>query len=366
MRNPWMISLAGVALATSTAGAAPLDSDQISDTAEKVVLSVVNVATTKQVDSDFGPFGNEQPQSALGSGVIVTEKGRILTNAHVVNGADSIEVTLSDGDTYDAKVVGIDKMSDLAVLQLQGDVPSLPAIDWGKSSKLRLGQVVLAIGDPFGVGQAVTMGIVSAKGRAGLGIEDYEDFIQTDAAINPGNSGGALVDLDGNLVGINTAIASQSGGYDGIGFAIPSDMAQPIMDMLVKDGKVSRGYIGVTLAPLTPDWKKEHEVTVKKGVGVDGLLDDGPAAKAGLEVGDVITAIDDAAITDLAHLRNTIAMKGGDAKLELTVMRGKDKVTLEMRTKLMPDDGLKPDPTPKKAKPAKAEKPAKKKHEKAK
>jgi Do/DeqQ family serine protease len=372
-------ALAAFALAsaslTATAVAEPLDEDAISVAAEKVVGSVVNISSTREVDLDLGPFASDplfndpkspwyvspdqrsQSQKSLGSGVIVTAQGRILTNAHVVDGADTIEVTLSDGTTYDAKVVGVDKMSDLAVVQLQGDVPTLPAIKVGSSSALRLGQMVLAIGDPFGVGQAVTMGIVSAKGRAGLGIEEYEDFIQTDAAINPGNSGGALVDLDGELVGINTAIASHSGGYEGIGFAIPTDMAIPIMDMLVKDGKVARGYIGVQLSPLTPEWTKAHAVSVKRGAGIESVLPDGPAAKAGLASGDVIIGLDGTDIHDVAHLRAALAAKGADKKIELTIMRGKDKKVIEAKTGLLPDDPA--SVVPAKAKPAKA-KPAKK------
>ena len=179
--------------------------------------------------------------------MIVTAQGRILTNAHVVNGADDIKVTLQDGTEYDAKVIGIDPKADLAVHPAPGQVPGAEAARVRRLVALRLGEVVLAVGDPFGVGKSVTMGIVSAKGRGGMGIEEYEDFIQTDAAINPGNSGGALVNLRGELVGINTAIASKSGGYAGIGFAIPTNMARPIMDMLVKDGKVSRGYLGVSI-----------------------------------------------------------------------------------------------------------------------
>jgi S1-C subfamily serine protease len=336
---PGLVALA-VASTPATSHAAPLDDEAISLAAEKVIGSVVNISSTRAVEVDFGPFAQSQSgsQKQLGSGVIVTAKGRILTNAHVVNGADSIEVTLSDGTIYDAKVVGVDKLSDLAVVQLEGDVPALPPITFGSSSKLRLGQVVIAVGDSLGVGQAVTMGIVSAKGRAGLGIEEYEDFIQTDAAINPGNSGGALVNLDGELIGINTAIASRSGGSDGIGFAIPSDMAAPIMKMLVEDGKVSRGYIGVMLAALTPEWRKTHDVTVKRGAGIDSVLADGPAAKSGLTAGDVIIALDGTKVHDVAHLRAAIAARGADAKLELTVLRGKQEKVLKVKTGLLPEN----------------------------
>jgi serine protease Do len=238
----------------------------IPDIAERVVDSVVNIQTHSVqkgpasydpffTDED-SPFYGQQPsqkrQMSKGSGVIVSASGRILTNAHVVNGASEITVALHDGTELAAKVIGIDKKADLAVLQLQGNnLPKLKPLAFGDSGALRLGEVVLAVGDPFGVGKSVTMGIVSAKGRSGMGIEDYEDFIQTDAAINPGNSGGALVNLKGELVGINTAIASPNGGYAGIGFAIPTNMARPIMEDLVKHGKVSRGYLGVSITSST-------------------------------------------------------------------------------------------------------------------
>ncbi|HTJ42300.1 MAG TPA: trypsin-like peptidase domain-containing protein [Kofleriaceae bacterium] len=304
------------------------DPSAVSDVAEKAVASVVNIATTRQGDA-FDPFGIESgPQSALGSGVIVGEHGRILTNAHVIDGADTIKVTLADGSEYTAKVVGVDKRSDLAVVQLEGDVPKLQAIKFGDSSSLRLAEPVLAIGDPFGVGQTVTMGIVSAKGRASVGIEDYEDFIQTDAAINPGNSGGALINLRGELVGINTAILSRSGGGQGVGFAIPTNMAKPIMDALVKDGKVSRGYLGIALVDLTREIAQKAKLSATRGVIVAKIEENGPAAKAGLKLEDVIIGIDGAAVTDSGHLRNAIALKGPGAKVELEILRGKktDKV----------------------------------------
>ncbi|MCA9674086.1 MAG: trypsin-like peptidase domain-containing protein, partial [Myxococcales bacterium] len=354
-RSTALVVAAGTLAATlalpAAARADTVDPDVIPDVAEKVVASVVNVSTTRQVD--LGPWASDpffndprspwylspdqRKQQAVGSGVIVTAKGRILTNAHVVDGADEIHVTLADGTELDAQVLGVDARSDLAVLQLQGSLPALTPLAFGDSSKLRLGEMVLAVGDPFGVGQSVTMGIVSAKGRASVGIAEYEDFIQTDAAINPGNSGGALVNLRGELVGINTAIASRSGGYDGIGFAIPSNMAQPIMEALVTDGKVTRGYIGVALAPLTRAYVEAHHVVASQGVVVAEVVADGPAAHAGLEVGDVVVAADDETITDLGHLRNHIATRGADARLELTVMRGKRKRTIEVTTAALPD-----------------------------
>jgi serine protease Do len=344
-------ALAEPAHAGPAAAAFAGDSDQLSDVAERVVDSVVNISTTRQVDlgpaasdpfftdpdSPFYMSPDQRKQSALGSGVIVGERGRVLTNAHVVDGADTIKVTLADGTEYDAKVVGVDKQSDLAVVQMQGDVPKLKAISFGDSSKIRLAQPVLAVGDPFGVGQTVTMGIVSAKGRASVGIEDYEDFIQTDAAINPGNSGGALVDLRGDLIGINTAILSRSGGYQGVGFAIPSNMAKPIMDALVKDGKVSRGYLGVGLRDLTRELAQEHKLTATRGVLVEQVVPASPADKAGLQVEDLIVAVDGGAVTDRDHLRNAIAMKGAGAKVQLEVLRGKRTDTLTATLIALPE-----------------------------
>ena len=374
-RNRLIAAITAVLLATgaATAAAEPLDSDAIAEVAEQTVTSVVNVATERV--ADFGPAStdplftdprspfymdpDEQKQRSVGSGVIVTAQGRILTNAHVVAGAETVRVTLSDGTELDAKVVGADKQSDLAVLQLEGDLPTLRPIPMGDSSQLRLGEFVLAIGNPFGVGQAVTMGIVSAKGRAALGMIDYEDFIQTDAAINPGNSGGALVDLDGKLVGINTAIVSRSGGYEGIGFAIPIDMAAPIMKALVEDGKVSRGYIGVMLRTLTRDVATEQKLSVKRGVLVASVMDGGPADKAGLKDGDVIVAVDGKKVTDVGKLRNHIAMKGARQTVELELVRGKGTKTISLVTAELPDPD-EPVVKPAKATPKKSKKKPKK------
>ena len=296
----------------------------IPDVAERVVDSVVNISTARAVrgggvadedpfftDPDSPSFGREPSQKQLaskGSGVIVTAQGRVLTNSHVVNGADDITVTLQDGSEHSATVVGMDARADLAVLQLKGKLPPLKPLTFGDSTALRLGEVVLAVGDPFGVGKSVTMGIVSAKGRSGMGIEDYEDFIQTDAAINPGNSGGALVNLKGELIGINTAIASKSGGYAGIGFAIPSNMAKPIMEMLIKDGKVVRGYLGVNIQTVTSSLVTEHRLSAARGAYVGGVEPNGPAAVAGLSEGDVIVGLNGTEIRNSDVLRNTIAM----------------------------------------------------------
>src|SRR4051812_9791020 len=311
---------AGMSPAHAAPSASPsvLTDSSIPDVAERVVDSVVNISTSHAVETgpaSFDPFfsdpsspgfGDPGDRKAMskGSGVVVTATGRILTNAHVVKDADDIQVTLHDGEDYDAKVVGIDPKADLAVIQLKGKLPALKPLPFGDSSTLRLGEVVLAIGDPFGVGKSVTMGIVSAKGRGGMHIEEYEDFIQTDAAINPGNSGGALVNLKGELVGINTAIASKSGGYAGIGFAIPTNMARPIMDQLVKDGKVSRGYLGIVIGTVTPLVAKEQNLQAQRGALVVDVDPEGPAAKSGLASGDVVVALDGGEVKTGDVLRN--------------------------------------------------------------
>ena len=340
----------------SSATAAPsvLTDGSIPDVAERVVDSVVNISSSHVVaggPATFDPFfsdpsspgfGNSGDRKAMskGSGVIVTASGRILTNAHVVKDADDIKITLHDGNDYDARVLGIDPKADLAVLQLKGTLPpNLRPLVFGDSSALRLGEVVLAIGDPFGVGKSVTMGIVSAKGRAGMRIEEYEEFIQTDAAINPGNSGGALVNLKGELVGINTAIASTTGGYAGIGFAIPSNMARPIMDQLVKDGKVSRGYLGVRVATITPDVAKEHNLPAARGAFVSDVEPNSPAAKAGLARGDVVVGLNGTEIKSSDILHNAVATFKPGTTVDLAVVRKNgDRATLKTRLAEMPSE----------------------------
>jgi len=337
--------------AASAHPALPTDGS-ISDVAERVVDSVVNISVQAEVEVDpfFGAFlGDDSPQKqqGKGSGVIVTQSGRILTNAHVVRNATDITVTLQDGTELDAKVVGTDPRADLAVIQLDGKFPALKPLTWGDSSALRLGEVVLAVGDGMGVGKSVSMGIVSAKGR-GLRIADYEDFIQTDAAINPGNSGGALVNLKGELVGINTAIASRSGGYQGIGFAIPTNMAKPIMEMLMKDGKVSRGFLGVDIATVNRAAVKELKLPVSAGVLVIDVTKNGPAAKAGLGQGDVITSINGTSVKTGDALRNLIAMIKPGTQVELDVTH-RDGKTASVKAKLaeLPDEAAQAQPAPK-------------------
>ncbi len=308
---------------------------------KEVLPNVVNISSSKVVrtpnqmpegmQSDpffqqfFGQFGNrpEVPRNrreqSLGSGVIVSPEGYILTNNHVVDGATDVKVTLSDKRELKAKIIGTDPKTDVAVLKLEGS--NFPAITLGDSSKVQVGDYALAIGDPFGVGQTVTMGIVSAKGRGNLGIEDYEDFLQTDAPINPGNSGGALVNDRGELVGINTAILSHgSGGNEGIGFAIPVNLARNVMGQILDHGKVTRGYLGVVIQPITPAMAKDLGLNKLQGALVGDVSPKGPAQASGVQRGDVILAINGNPVNDSNELRNTISMTppGETVKLEIS------------------------------------------------
>ncbi len=294
--------------------------------AQKASAAVVSIATATAAKANPRAndpwfrffFGEQQPQqqSGLGSGVIVSPNGYILTNNHVVEGADDIEVTLNDGRKAKAKVIGTDPDTDLAVLKI--DLDKLPVIVLGSSDALQVGDQVLAIGNPFGLGQTVSAGIVSALGRNQLGINTFENFIQTDAAINPGNSGGALVDVSGSLLGINTAIYSRSGGSMGIGFAIPVSTARMVMDGLVKDGQVVRGWIGVEPQELTAELAETFNLKSSggnlQGVIITGVLQNGPAAKAGIQPGDVITQVLGKPVTNVAELLAQVAaIKPGTA-----------------------------------------------------
>ncbi len=283
--------------------------------AQKASAAVVSINTSKSAKRNpkgndpwfrffFGDQGNE-PQSGLGSGVIVSASGYVLTNNHVVEGADDIEVVLNDARSARAKVIGTDPDTDLAILKIELD--RLPVIVWGSSDAAQVGDQVLAIGNPFGVGQTVTSGIVSAMGRNQLGINTFENFIQTDAAINPGNSGGALVDTNGNLLGINTAIYSRSGGSMGIGFAIPASTAKMVLEGIVKDGQITRGWIGVEPNDLSGELAETFDIKTAQGVIITGVLQNGPAAAAGIRPGDVITRIADQPVVDVAQLLSQVA-----------------------------------------------------------
>ena len=317
----------------------------IADVAARVTPSVVNVFSERRVNrGDNAPFLTDpffqyffgapratqrapQRERSLGSGVIVSPDGIILTNNHVVENAETIKVALKDGRDLEAKLVGTDPQSDIAVLRV--DRKQLPAIEIADSSKTRIGDLVLAIGNQFGIGQTVTMGIISAVGRANMGITDYEDFIQTDAAINPGNSGGALIDMDGKLVGINTAIASQTGGYQGIGFAIPSNMAMQVETAILHDGKVTRGWLGVAVQDVTSDLARAMDLTPHHGVLVSDVTRDSPAAKAGIQRGDVITAIEGTAVNEAGQLRTVIALSGKDKRVAVQIERHGKPMTVQ-------------------------------------
>ena len=318
---------------------------------KKVAPAVVNIFTTKNVRSFSGSdvrnffndpmfrrfFGNpEEPaeprskprtrqERNLGSGVLVTADGYILTNNHVVDGADEIRVTQEKDKTeYTAKVIGRDPKTDIAILKIEGK--ALPFTTLADSDKVEVGDVVLAIGNPFGIGQTVTMGIVSATRRGGMGLEDYEDFIQTDASINPGNSGGALIDAQGRLIGINTAILSRTGGNQGVGFAVPINLARHVLDQIIKDGKVRRGLLGVAIQDLTPELAKQFNVPNGAGALVGGVNDDSAAARAGIKSGDVIIAFNGTPVADSRNLKLIVGRAAPGAKAEVKVIRdGKEK-----------------------------------------
>jgi serine protease DegQ len=326
------------------------------DAASKSQPSVVNIFTSKEVRSQRNPlmddplfrrfFGDRFPTdnrpqrvSNLGSGVIVSEDGFILTNHHVVESADEIQVALSDGLILDAKVVGTDPETDLAVLKVKRD--KMPAITFAKSDMQRVGDVVLAIGNPFGVGQTVTMGIISALGRSHLGINTFENYIQTDAAINPGNSGGALVDVAGNLVGVNTAIFSRSGGNLGIGFAIPISIVRQVMREIIVHGAVTRGWVGIEVQEITPEIAESFGLKSTNGALIAGVLRNGPADRAGIRPGDVLIAVGGKPVKDSSSLLNLIAALPPDEVVPLSLMRTQKEmqlpVTIEKRPPMQRD-----------------------------
>ena len=314
---------------------------------ERSMPAVVNIATQGSVvakdnpllrDPFFEFFFNEQPRQpkrqrksqSLGSGVIVdADKGYILTNHHVIAQADTITVTLRDARRLEAKVIGTDPESDVAVIQIEAD--KLTALPLADSDTTRVGDFVVAIGNPFGLGQTVTSGIVSALGRSGLGIEGYEDFIQTDASINPGNSGGALVNLHGELVGINTAIIAPGGGNVGIGFAIPVNMASSLMQQLVEFGEVRRGLLGVTVQDFTPELAEAFDVPITQGALINEVMPDSAAAEAGLESGDIVTSVNGRAVKNAADLRNAIGLARAGSRVKLALLRDGRKKTLSAK-----------------------------------
>ena len=335
--------------ATNTA-AAPAGSFRTA--AQKASAAVVSISVSKAAAKNpnandpwfkffFGDRGQE-PQGGMGSGVIVSPTGYILTNNHVVEGGDDIEVTLNDTRRVKAKVIGTDPDSDLAILKI--DLDKLPVIVLGSSDALQVGDQVLAIGNPFGVGQTVTSGIVSALGRNQLGINTIENFIQTDAAINPGNSGGALVDVNGNLLGINTAIYSRSGGSMGIGFAIPVSTAKQVMEGIVKDGVVTRGWIGVEPQELTPELAETFKIKMAEmnGVIITGVLQNGPAAQAGIKPGDVITAVAGKRINSVSELLSNVAALKPGTPAKMTVQRADKALDVDVSPGVRPRPKVQP------------------------
>ena len=320
------------------------------DSVDLAAPAVVNVHTAKVITRRIHPllddpvfqhfFGDrfaktrKEIQTSLGSGVIISGQGYILTNNHVIEGADEIQVLLSDGRSARATVVGTDADTDLAVLHITLD--TLPAIVIGNSARLRVGDVVLAIGNPFGVGQTVTFGIVSATGRDQLGITTYEDFIQTDAAINPGNSGGALINARGELIGINSAIYSRSGGSQGIGFAIPISLAKHVMTQIIEQGHVVRGWLGIEAQDLTPQLAESFELPYTPGMLINGVMRDGPADKAGLLPGDVVTVINGVKVVDTTEAMKMISAQKPDTIIRLRGVRSGKPFIAKVRVRQRP------------------------------
>jgi serine protease DegQ len=321
------------------------------EAAKRVMPTVVNVFTTTTIKSQPGPFAedpafrfffgdqseNSEPQqsSSLGSGVIVSRDGYILTNHHVIESADQIEVALTDGRHAKGRVIGSDPDTDLAVIKvdLQGD---MPAITFGHSELARVGDIVLAVGNPFGVGETVTMGIISGLKRNHLGLNTFENFIQTDAAINPGNSGGALVDTAGNLIGINSAIYSPNGGSLGIGFAIPVSTAKKIMEQIIQTGSVTRGWIGVAVQELTPELAESFKLGDVHGVLIAEVVRGAPADKAGVKPGDILTSIDDKALTDSNNMLEVISALPPGKVVPLKLLRNRQEMILQVKVAKRP------------------------------
>ena len=333
-------SLQGVTLLEAPSNAAgTVMPGSMTPAAKRAAPAVVSIATTQARTAHplandpwfrffYGDREDDSPQMGLGSGVIVSPEGYILTNNHVVEGAQEIEVTLSDSRRTTAKVIGTDPDTDLAVLRITLD--RLPVIAMGNSDTVQVGDKVLAIGNPFGVGQTVTGGIISALGRNQLGINTFENFIQTDAAINPGNSGGALVDVNGSLLGINTAIYSRSGGNMGIGFAIPVNTARQVLEGLVRDGQVTRGWIGVEPVELNSDLAETFGIKQTEGVIITGVLQNGPAFKAGLKPGDVLLAVGEKDVHNVSELLTLIAAQTPGTAVKMRIKRRDADLSLEV------------------------------------
>jgi serine protease DegQ len=335
-----------VTLYESAMNGGDLPSVGFSKAAQRVMPAVVNIFTSSEVKTPAAPFmddprfrfffgdqfDNNVPQqsSSLGSGVIVSHDGYILTNHHVVEAADEIEVALADGRTAKGHIIGSDPDTDLAVIKV--DLGSnLPAITFGQSDQAHVGDIVLAVGNPFGVGQTVTMGIISALKRNHLGLSTFENFIQTDAAINPGNSGGALVDVEGNLLGINSAIYSPNGGSLGIGFAIPTSTAKKVMEQIIQNGSVTRGWVGIAVQDLTPELAESFKLKDMQGVLIAEVVRGSPADKAGIKAGDILVSIDDKTLADSAAMLETISALQPGKVAALKLLRNQSDIVIQVK-----------------------------------
>jgi len=337
-------STVAVQQAATPSDTAPPTTGSYRDAARKALPAVVHIYTTQEIKAARNPLlddpifrhffgdrsdGGSQKSAGLGSGVVVSADGYILTNFHVVEAASEIEVALNDGRTLKAQVVGSDPESDLAVLKIKAD--KLPAVTFGHMDSLRVGDVVLAIGNPFGVGQTTTMGIVSALGRSHLGINTFENFIQTDAAINPGNSGGALIDTAGHLVGINTAIYSRSGGSQGIGFAIPVSSAKAIMEQIIQNGRVIRGWVGVEAQEITTELADSFGLPNNQGALIAGVIQGSPAHQAGIKPGDVLLAVNGKEVKDPQIMLDLIAALKPDEKASFRLRRERSSIEIPVK-----------------------------------
>jgi serine protease Do len=321
-----------------------------SDIVSEISPAVVNISSTKTMKRDAYPFSDDPffdlfspfhdfdrkkwKEQSLGSGVIISEDGYIITNNHVVEKAEEIRVTLFDKRSFKGKIIGSDPKTDIAIIKIPAQ--KLPTVRWGDSDRLKVGEFVLAIGNPYGLSHTVTMGIISAVGRANVGIADYEDFIQTDAAINPGNSGGPLVNINGELIGINTAIFSRSGGYQGIGFAVPSNMARLVMEQLIKQGKIVRGWLGVMIQEVTPEIAGKFGLKEPKGALVSDLTKGGPAERAGIMRGDIILEYDGKGVSSVSGLRNMVARSKIGSQVRVKILRNGKEYNLNVTIAELP------------------------------
>ena len=326
--------------------------DAMAKIAARVTPAVANISTTRTVKAPRNPLfddpffkkffgeahegGQRRKATSLGSGFIATSDGYIITNNHVIEGAEDILVKLSDNREYKGKIIGVDSRTDVAVIKI--NEKNLPTIPWGNSDKLKVGEIILAIGNPYGLRHTITMGIISALGRVGMGISDYEDFIQTDAAINPGNSGGPLVNASGEVIGVTNAIFSTSGGYQGIGFAIPANMVKNVMDSIVSEGKVVRGWLGVQIQPLTADLARQFGLKDDNGVLLVDVTEGGPAAKAGMKGGDVVVEYDGKKINDPFHFKNMVAETKPGKQVFIKIVREGNLLTANVTIGELPVD----------------------------